>query len=135
MQTKIIGNNAERQALKYLKNKGLTLIEKNYFTKIGEIDLIMLDTDCLVFVEVRFRTKGGYLLGFETITTTKQQHLIRTAKYFIRQNPRYQNFLYRFDIVSIQSNLKYAKTIWQGLKYWRPTAVKIDWIQNAIKAS
>jgi putative endonuclease len=44
-------------ALNHLKQQGLSLIEQNYLTKLGEIDIIMLDktTDTLVFVEVRYR--------------------------------------------------------------------------------
>ena len=52
-----IGNEAEALALDHLTQQGLSLIEKNYLTKLGEIDIIMLDktTDTLVFVEVRYR--------------------------------------------------------------------------------
>ena len=52
-----IGNKAEALVLDYSKQQGLSLIEQNYLTKLGEIDIIMLDktTDTLVFVEVRYR--------------------------------------------------------------------------------
>jgi len=52
-----IGNKAEALVLDYLKQQGLSLITQNYLTKLGEIDIIMLDksVDTLVFVEVRYR--------------------------------------------------------------------------------
>jgi Holliday junction resolvase-like predicted endonuclease len=52
-----VGNKAEKLALQYLKKNGLKLVEQNYLTKFGEIDIIMLDKleQTLVFVEVRYR--------------------------------------------------------------------------------
>ncbi|MBT3745088.1 MAG: YraN family protein, partial [Candidatus Thioglobus sp.] len=57
-----IGNQAEDVALEYLTQQGLTLVQQNYLTKVGEIDLIMLDvqTQVLVFVEVRYRRNAHF---------------------------------------------------------------------------
>jgi putative endonuclease len=52
-----LGNQAEKVALSYLEQHGLTLIKKNYQTRLGEIDLIMKDGKSIVFVEVRLRKK------------------------------------------------------------------------------
>lgn len=49
------GEYTESLACRYLKNKGLKLVEKNFNCRVGEIDLIMQDDNNLVFIEVRYR--------------------------------------------------------------------------------
>ncbi|MGE4594476.1 MAG: YraN family protein [Gammaproteobacteria bacterium] len=109
-----IGNEAEALALDHLKQQGLSLIEKNYLTKLGEIDIIMLDktTDTLVFVEVRYRKNTSYGTSIETVTRSKQQKLMRTAQQYLQKHPIYQHFLCRFDVVGVESDLKYPTITW-----------------------
>jgi len=101
-------------ALDHLKQQGLSLIEQNYLTKLGEIDIIMLDktTDTLVFVEVRYRKNTSHGTSIETVTHTKQQKLIRTAQQYLQKHPTYQHFLCRFDVVGVESDLKYPTITW-----------------------
>ena len=109
-----IGNKAEALALDHLKQQGLSLIEQNYLTKLGEIDIIMLDkiADTLVFVEVRYRKSNNYGTAIETITRSKQQKLMRTAQQYLQKHPTYQHFLCRFDVVGVESDLKYPTITW-----------------------
>lgn len=109
-----IGNKAEALALDHLKQQGLSLIEQNYLTKLGEIDIIMLDktADTLVFVEVRYRKSNNYGTAIETITRLKQQKLMRTAQQYLQKHPTYQHFLCRFDVVGVESDLKYPTITW-----------------------
>ena len=67
------GNKAETVALNYLRQHDLSLIEQNYLTKLGEIDIIMLDksTDTLVFIEVRYRKNTSHGTSIETVTHAK----------------------------------------------------------------
>ena len=62
-----IGQNAELLALQFLQSRGLKLIEKNFSSRHGEIDLIMSDKEGLVFVEVRFRKNTLFGTGAETV--------------------------------------------------------------------
>ena len=62
------GHNAEEQALKFLEQKGLTLITRNYRCRLGEIDLIMRDHPAVVFIEVRLRGKSKFGNAGESIT-------------------------------------------------------------------
>ena len=55
-----LGQAAEQAACSYLTRHGLTLIARNFHARQGEIDLIMLDKDTLVFVEVRFRSRQDF---------------------------------------------------------------------------
>jgi len=109
-----VGNKAETLALDHLIQQGLSLIEQNYLTKLGEIDIIMLDktTDTLVFVEVRYRKNTSYGSSIETVTRAKQQKLIRTAQQYLQKHPNYQHFLCRFDVVGVESDLKYPTITW-----------------------
>lgn len=106
------GKGGEAQALHHLKNQGLKLLYRNFTCRHGEIDLIMRDQSYLVFVEVRLRSRSPYASAFESVTPTKQQKIITTAKYFLKKYRQYQQFQCRFDVVAIESG-------------------KIDWLTNA----
>ena len=80
-----IGNKAEALVLDYLKQQGLSLITQNYLTKLGEIDIIMLDksVDTLVFVEFRYRKDASYGTALETVTLSKQRKLIHASQLYL----------------------------------------------------
>jgi putative endonuclease len=109
-----VGNQAEKIALNYLCNQGLVLLLQNYNTRLGEIDIIMLDNanDTLVFVEVRYRANNAFGSSVETVTRTKQKKIIRTALLYLQTQDKYQNFICRFDVVGVESDLKYPKIYW-----------------------
>ena len=102
----------------YLRLRGLRLIERNYATRLGEIDLIMRDRKLLVFVEVRYRSHATFGSPAATVTTAKQQRLVRTAKAFCYRHKKYRNFACRFDVISITK------------PNYRP---QIDWIRDAFQ--
>ena len=96
-----IGAQAEQLALDYLLRRGLRLLEKNSRCRFGEIDLIMLDGRCLVFVEVRYRKRNRFSSAAMSIGPAKQRKIIRTASFFLRGRPRYTDATIRFDVVGI----------------------------------
>jgi putative endonuclease len=77
------GADAEQWAAQYLASQGLKLVEQNYRSRFGEIDLIMRDGEMLVFVEVRLRRNSGFGGAAASIDTRKQQRIIRTAQQYI----------------------------------------------------
>lgn len=85
-----------------MKSQGLTLVEKNFNCRHGEIDIVMLDKKMLVFVEVRFRKNDNFGGGLQSITPAKQQKLRRTAELYLQQNPQHKNA--RIDVVSMSKN-------------------------------
>lgn len=97
-----LGQAYERQALSYLTQQGLRLIQCNFNCKLGEIDLIMQDKLQLVFVEVRYRSQLSHGSALESITASKQQKLIKTAEYFLLTHSQYQHCPSRFDVISLQ---------------------------------
>lgn len=76
MSTRQRGDKVELFAENHLKKRGLKLIERNYSSRYGEIDLVMLDGLTLVFVEVRFRANTSFGSGAETVDLRKQQKII-----------------------------------------------------------
>jgi putative endonuclease len=109
-----IGNQAEDIALAYLSKQRLKLIQKNYLTPLGEIDIIMLDktSQTLVFIEVRYRANARFGVAVETVTHKKQAKIIRTAKLYLQKHQKYQDYLCRFDVIGLESDLKCPKIFW-----------------------
>lgn len=98
---RIVGNRAERQALHYLVREGLKPVARNFRSRGGEIDLIMLHGDCLTFVEVRYRTSARFASPAPTVDRHKQRKIVRTAAMFIARRPHYAGLAMRFDVVAI----------------------------------
>ncbi len=97
--SKSIGAIAEDIAYSYLLKEGLSLVVKNFYSRFGEIDLIMRDDTTTVFVEVKMRTKG-FDCGVESITYKKQQKLVKTANYYLLRYAKI-DIPCRFDAVII----------------------------------
>lgn len=110
----IKGEKAEQLACSYLLNQGLQLIDKNFHSKYGELDIIMRDQKTLVIVEVRFRKSNKYGSAEESITKKKQSRIIATTEYYLLKNNISSPI--RFDVVSLSGNNQ------------------INWIKNAFQA-
>jgi putative endonuclease len=113
--TQAVGARAEQLALDHLIVNGLRCLQRNFRSRFGEIDLIMLDDDCLVFVEVRFRSRNRFSNAAMSVGLSKQRKIILTASYFLRGRKRYANAIMRFDVVAIDSAMDGQYTI-QWLK-------------------
>lgn len=94
----------EALALKHLKQHGLKLLDRNYASKYGEIDLVMQDKDTLVFVEVRRRKHDNYGTAIESVDYQKQTRIANTAENYLQKHP--WSGPCRFDIVAIQGKAK-----------------------------
>ena len=108
------GEAAETLACRYLEQQGLVLMERNYRCRTGEVDLIMRDGDCIVFVEVRSRHNSRYGTPAETITRTKQRRLCRAASYYLLTH--HCNAPCRFDVIAIlqQQQLEWIRDAFQA---------------------
>lgn len=98
--TREIGSVFEKQAGEYLKTKGYIIIEYNFRCKTGEIDIIALDGETLVFCEVKYRSDNRKGTPFEAVTISKQKKISRTALYYITKH-QITNMPCRFDVVGI----------------------------------
>ncbi|MGB5307435.1 MAG: YraN family protein [Arenicellales bacterium] len=106
------GSNAETAAEKYLINQGLHSIKRNYRCKAGEIDLLMLDTETLVFIEVRYRSNPFFGSPAESITPQKILRLRKTAEHFLQAFNRYEHYYKRFDVIAISAQSAKSEIIW-----------------------
>ncbi|MYM64675.1 YraN family protein [Pseudomaricurvus sp. HS19] len=109
------GAEHEQAAEQFLLQQGLTLLQRNFWCKLGEIDLIMRDGEQLVFIEVRYRKHAGYGLAQETVTAAKQRKLVRAAQYYLLHNGS-DDPPCRFDVVAVHQQ--------------QP----LEWIRNAFGA-
>lgn len=98
------GRWAERVARDYLTARGLKILESNYRFKGGEIDLIMRDGETIVFVEVRYRRTSRFGGGAETITRSKRQRVIATARHYLQHTAGVSESPCRFDVVAISND-------------------------------
>jgi putative endonuclease len=89
----------EDLALRYLMQQGLKLKERNYLCKLGELDLLMQDSEFLVIVEVRYRKNNFYGGAIESITKTKQKKIIAATQHYLQQSKIKSSI--RFDVVGI----------------------------------
>lgn len=112
MTTKKTGDAAEVLACRFLLDKGLQLLQRNYRCKRGEIDLIMKDCqDILVFVEVRYRRRTHFGRAFETVDRNKRKRIAYCALcYLSRQRALNQNA--RFDVVAIEGDAGHERITW-----------------------
>ena len=106
------GNNAETVAEKYLINQGLHSVQRNYRCKVGEIDLLMLDAEALVFIEVRYRSNPFFGSAAESITPQKIRRIRKTAEHFLQTHNRYAHFYKRFDVIAISAQSSRPEILW-----------------------
>ena len=116
---KASGDHAEGVAARYLATRGVKILEKNVYSRGGEIDLIGRDRDTLVFFEVRFRGPGSLAGAAESVTPTKQKRLIKAVQFYLHRNGLWDSSC-RIDLVAIAPG--------ERKKY------RIQWIKNAIQA-
>lgn len=110
---KKIGSYGETIAEDYLKSIGYIILEKNFTCKIGEIDLIAKDKNHISFIEVKTRYGTPYGTPGESITTSKQYKIYKTAQTYILKKKLYKSN-FRFDVIEIilnNTNSPYIKLI------------------------
>ena len=107
---------SEDIAAEFLQRQGLELLVTNYRNRTGEIDLIMIDDQTLVFVEVKQRRDNQFGRPEESVGMAKQAKLRRTAASYLQRHDRSQSWPRRFDVAAITGS---------------PHAPVCRWIQNA----
>lgn len=97
-----IGKRGEEIAAEFLKKQGVDIIEKNYHTKFGEIDLIGFDKSTIIFIEVKLRNNDNFGTPVEAITQTKLKRIYKSALWYISMHKN--NYDYRFDVIAIRKD-------------------------------
>lgn len=100
MRNQITGKQGEEEAVHFLKKLGYKIVERNFKKPQGDIDIVALEGDTLVFVEVKTRYSQKYGLPVEAVTPWKVRQLIRNAYLYKMLHPDYPKSL-RIDVVSV----------------------------------
>lgn len=101
------GADAEDLALRHLQAQGLTLLQRNFRARGGELDLVMRERgkpDTLVIVEVRKRGNARYGNAIETIGTAKRQRIVLAARWLLASNAKFADMPVRFDVIALDAN-------------------------------
>lgn len=99
MRKNINGQIGEEFTVKYLKKKGYKILETNFHSRFGEIDIIARKNKYIAFVEVKTRDEKYIVHPLEAVTKSKQNKIILTAQYYLLQLK--DNLQPRFDVASI----------------------------------
>lgn len=101
MNKRETGGCYEEMAAAYLEKEGYHILERNYYTRQGEIDIIARDSSYLVFIEVKYRNDSKKGDPSEAVTYQKQQKIIKSARYYLYKHNLSEDCPCRFDVVSI----------------------------------
>ena len=107
------GAHFEQRALDFLERAGLKLVERNWRTRFGEIDLVMRDANELVFIEVRYRRNPRFGDGAASVGPAKREKLTRAAQGFLQAHPRLASLPCRFDVIAFEGDADAAASDWQ----------------------
>lgn len=97
---KLLGRSGEDRASRFLAEQGFRILERNYRISAGEIDLIALDRDTIVFVEVKTRTSDAYGAPELAVDHRKQTRMTKAALAYLKSRNLHQ-MPCRFDVVAI----------------------------------
>ena len=89
----------EKLALLYLNDKGYSMVQRNFRSRFGEIDLIVKNKDFIVFVEVKVRKNSNFAFAREFVSYKKQKKIQATANLWLSSRPT--QLQPRFDVIEI----------------------------------
>lgn len=103
MNTRRLGIIGEKIAQEFLWNNGYEILETNFYTKMGEIDIIAEKNNCIIFVEVKTRTSLKFGTPAMAVDFNKRNHIKNSAKVFLHINRLYDKNV-RFDVIEVFIN-------------------------------
>ena len=110
------GARFENAATELICQQGLRIIARNFSARTGEIDIIALDENTLVFIEVRARSNPYFLSAAASVDRRKQQRIIRTAQIFLQRNKQLSNLPCRFDVIAFEPRQSTPETSSQWIR-------------------
>jgi len=110
-----VGKHGEAIAVEYLSKRGLIEIERNFYTRFGEIDIIALNGDVYHFIEVKTRLGDTYGSSLESMTQSKMNNFVRTIQAYIKKN----------SLSDINMSVDFI-----GIDISLDGTIDIEWIEN-----
>ena len=99
---KLLGKIGEKKAAEFLKKKGYKILECNYKSPFGEIDIIAQDGEYTVFIEVKTRTGEDFGAPSEAVDIRKRQKYVKSASYYLSFKDKWETPS-RFDVIEIKN--------------------------------
>jgi putative endonuclease len=96
-----LGKHGEDAAAQFLTHLGYSIIERNFRIHYGEIDIVALDGETLIFVEVKTRCGRQFGLPEEAVTARKLHEITKTSEFYCMKHPEYKG-LQRIDVIAIE---------------------------------
>ncbi len=112
------GQAAEDAALALLLKAGLRLLMRNYSCRWGEVDLVMKDKNCIVFVEVRYRRSSSHGGAAASVDNRKQAKLQKTAQHYLQRHAPSTRQAARIDVIAVHP---------------QADSLHCEWIPNAVQ--
>jgi putative endonuclease len=114
-----VGAQWEDLALDHLQRAGLQLLTRNFTCRLGELDLVMRERDCIVFVEVRYRGSNQRGDGAASVGAAKRTKLVRAAEVCLQAHPQWAASPCRFDVVAcsgtpLQPQLEWTRAAFEA---------------------
>ena len=100
MNKRKTGQQYEDKAAAYLEKCGFTILERNFRCRQGEVDLIGLHENCLVFVEVKYRKNAAAGTPEEAVGIIKQQKICQVSDYYRLMHPKREERQIRYDVIA-----------------------------------
>ena len=107
MEKKQLGKSGEDYCANHLQNEGYEILERNFHSPYGEIDIIAKDGHHLVFIEVKTRSKDSVDHTKLDITYSKQKKITKTAMFFLVNYHNPEILEYRFDVIILKKEEKH----------------------------
>ncbi len=108
-----IGTFYEEAAIEYLRSRGVQIVDRNVTCgSLGEIDIIGIEKDCLLFIECKYRSGNSKGSSLDAVGRGKQKTIRRCAEYYLFAHGEYSKLYIRFDVIGIDGD-------------------SIEWIKNA----
>ncbi len=109
-----LGEAKEDLAITFLKQKGCEILDRNFYIRGGEIDIIGKENGCIFFIEVKYRKSELYGGAVSAISPQKQRRIAKTALHYIAKKGIPMDYPFRFDVILINNN-------------------KLTWLKNAFE--
>ena len=108
----LTGRRVERVAERWLANRGLQPIARNYRCRGGELDLVMQSGDTLAIIEVKYRRPGAQVSALESLSVAKQRRIALTTLHFLQRHQKLARMAVRFDLLAVTGNGRQRKIKW-----------------------
>jgi len=105
LKKRLLGCKGEDLAVEFLKENKYKILDRNFRTKYGEIDIVAKEGKVVCFVEVKTRTSDKFGVGLEAVDASKQGRIVKSAIVYIEENSL-DDCAVRFDVVSVGQDLE-----------------------------